>query len=106
MICKMFGDPLRTLSLHLLVTQPGIREGVLVCRKALRSTPQPKDAAALVRALATVDANLDRFARLDAGEPTDITEDRRTDGELIRQIERALADPSLRAAFEEQRASE
>ncbi len=77
----------------------GIREGVLVCRKALRSSPDPKDAAALVRALATVDGNLDRFERLDAGSPTSITEDRRGDADLLREIEEALANPVLRRQF-------
>ncbi len=84
----------------------GIREGVLVCRKGLRGSPDPKDAAALVRALATVDANLDRFARLDAGSPTDITLDKRSDADLMRDIEEALADPTLRAQFDAQQAEE
>ena len=84
----------------------GIREGVLVCRKALRSSPDPKDAAALVRALATVDGNLDRFERLDAGSPTSITEDRRADADLLAEIEEALRDPTLRAQFAEKQAEE
>ena len=84
----------------------GIREGVLVCRKGLRSSPDPKDAAALVRALATVDGNLDRFERLDAGSPTSITEDRRADADLLAEIEEALRDPTLRAQFAAQQAEE
>ena len=84
----------------------GIREGVLVCRKGLRGSPDPKDAAALVRALATVDANLDRFERLDSGSPTAINEDRRNDGELLAEIEEALADPGLRARFAGEQAEE
>ena len=81
----------------------GLREGILVCRQALRASPDGKETAALIRAMAGVDSNLDRFARLDASTPTDIFEDRRTDGDLIAEVERALQDPSLRAAFEEHR---
>ena len=84
----------------------GIREGVLVCRKGLRGSPEPKDAAALVRALATVDGNLDRFERLDAGSPTSITEDRRSDADLLREIEEALSNPALRAQFAAQEPEE
>ena len=46
-----------------------------------------------------MDRNLDTYARLDAGSPTAITEDRRGDGDLVREIEEALRDPGLRAAF-------
>ncbi len=84
----------------------GIREGVLVCRKALRGSPEPKDAAALVRALATVDGNLDRFEPLDAGSPTSITEDRRSDADLVQEIQEALSNPALRAQFEAQEPEE
>ena len=53
----------------------------------------------MVRALTSVDANLDKIARLDRGDPTSINEDRRSDLDLMRDIEEALADPGLRARF-------
>ena len=83
----------------------GIREAVLVARKALRGETviDAKGAAAILRALATVDTSLDKIGRLDASTPTDIVEDRRSDSDLIGEIERALKDPTLRAAFEEHR---
>ena len=83
----------------------GVREGVLICRQALRgnSAVDGKTVASLIKALSYVENSLDRISRLDAGNPTDIVEDRRTDNDLIGEIERALQDPSLRAAFEEHR---
>ena len=80
----------------------GIREAVLVARKSLRGEApvDAKSAAAILRALATVDTSLDKIGRLDAGSPTEITEDRRSDDELVRDIERALADPAMQAAME------
>ncbi len=85
----------------------GIREGALVCRRLLRSDLQgaalaAQAAASVVRALTSVDANLDKIARLDAGSPTSITEDRRSDGDVIAEIEAALNDPAVRAAMASQ----
>ena len=106
-ICAAFEQELRESRRAIAKeTADGIREGILVYRQALRSNPDAKSAAALVRALATVDGNLDRMARLDAGSPTSINEDRRGDGELLREIEDALADPGLRAQFAGQGADE
>ena len=82
----------------------GVQEAVLVARQALRGQApiDGKGAAAILRALATVDTSLDRIARLDAGSPTAINEDRRSDGDLIREIQDALRDPELRRQFEAQ----
>ena len=57
----------------------GIAEGVLVSRRLLRgdlagAASAAQAAASVVRALASVDRNLDTYARLDAGSPTAITE--------------------------------
>ncbi len=86
----------------------GVQEAVLVARRALRGQApiDGKDAAAILRALATVDTSLDKIARLERGAPTSINEDRRSDGELLREIEEALADPGLRARFVGQQAEE
>ena len=101
---RVFGEELREKRRAVAAEViEGIREGILVCRQALRTSPDGKETASLIRAMASVDSNLDRFARLDAGNPTDIVEDRRSDSDLIVEIERALQDPALRTAFEEHR---
>ena len=74
-------------------------------RQALRgnSAVDGKTVASLIKALSYVENSLDKIGRLDASTPTDIVEDRRTDGDLIAEIERALQDPALREAFKERR---
>ena len=89
----------------------GLREATLVCRQLLRSdlrgaASAANAAASVMRALASVDKNLDTMARLDDERPTSITEDRRSDADLIRDIERELADPELRAAMARRRDEE
>ena len=81
----------------------GVREAVHVARRALRGEApiDARDAAAILKALGSVDTSIDKIARLDAGSPTEITEDRRSDGDLIREIEAKLNDPAMRAAMEQ-----
>jgi len=66
---------------------------------------EPRDKVAATRAMASIADLLDTKGRLDSDMPTEIVEQRdtRTDGELIADIETALADPKLRAAFERER---
>ena len=80
----------------------GVAEAILVARRALRGEApvDAKSAAAILRALATVDMSLDKISRLDAGSPTEITDDRRSDADLIRDIERKINDPAVQAAME------
>ena len=80
----------------------GMQEAVLVARQALRGAAKipGKDSAALLKALTAVDSSLDKIARLDASTPTEIREDRRSDADVIGDIERHLNDPALRAAME------
>ena len=84
----------------------GVQEAILVARRALRGEAviDARGAAAILRALGSIDTSLDRIARLDASSPTEIREDRRSDGDLLSEIERALGDPVLRAQFPERAA--
>ncbi len=76
----------------------GVREGVLISRQALRgnSAVDGKTGASLIKALSYVENSLDRISRLDASTPTEIVEDRRSDGDLLVEIQQALNDPALR----------
>ena len=83
----------------------GIREAVLVVRRSLRGDApiDPRDAAALLKALTTVDSSFDKIGRLDANAPTEIVEDRHSAllakpgplHPLAHRITQLLEDPHL-----------